>query len=145
MLGVVGEAAPNDALELALFPLPLVLFPGAILPLQIFEFRYRIMMHRLLHTNLCFGVIYNNAISGTAEVSCVGEVIKHERLVDNRFFLVCKGQERFRVNDVWKKEKATFKNGVSTTVVVEEHDNYKNATDKVTATDVFYTDVEPTS
>ncbi|RZC19780.1 hypothetical protein D0Y65_006572 [Glycine soja] len=86
MLGVVGEAAPNDALELALFPLPLVLFPGAILPLQIFEFRYRIMMHRLLHTNLCFGVIYNNAISGTDEVSCVGEVIKHERLVDNRFF-----------------------------------------------------------
>ncbi|XP_027332136.1 uncharacterized protein LOC113847319 [Abrus precatorius] len=90
----------QDMVELPLFPLPLVLFPGAILPLQIFEFRYRIMMHTLLHTDLRFGVIYNDAVSGTAEVGCVGEVVKHERLVDDRFFLVCKGQERFRVSNV---------------------------------------------
>ncbi|KAL6183992.1 hypothetical protein ACLB2K_045400 [Fragaria x ananassa] len=83
-----------------LFLLPLVLFPGAILPLQIFEFRYRMMMHSLLQTDLRFGVIYNNAVSGTADVGCVGEVVKHERLVDDRFFLICKGQERFRVTDL---------------------------------------------
>ncbi|MED6118382.1 hypothetical protein PIB30_002088 [Stylosanthes scabra] len=90
----------DDVVELPLFPLPLVLFPGAILPLQIFEFRYRIMMHTLLHTDLRFGVIYTDAVSGTADVGCVGEVIKHERLVDDRFFLICKGQERFRVTKV---------------------------------------------
>ncbi|KAK7243255.1 hypothetical protein RIF29_38047 [Crotalaria pallida] len=90
----------DDVIELPLFPLPLVLFPGAILPLQIFEFRYRIMMHTLLHTDLRFGVIYTDSVSGTADVGCVGEVIKHERLVDDRFFLICKGQERFRVNSV---------------------------------------------
>ncbi|KAK7351724.1 hypothetical protein VNO77_11377 [Canavalia gladiata] len=90
----------DDVVELPLFPLPLVLFPGAILPLQIFEFRYRIMMHTLLHTDLRFGVIYTDAVSGTADVGCVGEVIKHERLVDDRFFLICKGQERFRVTNV---------------------------------------------
>ncbi|CAL0327011.1 unnamed protein product [Lupinus luteus] len=92
--------SPNsdDVVELPLFPLPLVLFPGAILPLQIFEFRYRIMMHTLLHTDLRFGVIYTDAVSGTTDVGCVGEIIKHERLVDDRFFLICKGQERFRVN-----------------------------------------------
>ncbi|EYU36744.1 hypothetical protein ABFS82_14G295700 [Erythranthe guttata] len=87
----------NDVVELPLFPLPLVLFPGAILPLQIFEFRYRMMMHTLLHTDLRFGVIYTDSATGTADVGCVGEVIKHERLVDDRFFLICKGQERFRV------------------------------------------------
>jgi Lon protease-like protein len=27
----------------------------------------------------------------------VGEVIKHEQLVDDRFFMTCKGQDRFRV------------------------------------------------
>ena len=90
----------DDVVELPLFPLPLVLFPGAILPLQIFEFRYRIMMHTLLHSDLRFGVIYTDAVSGTANVGCVGEVIKHERLVDDRFFLICKGQERFRVTKV---------------------------------------------
>ncbi|KAH1244295.1 Glucose-induced degradation protein 8 [Glycine max] len=57
-------------------------------------------MHTLLHTDLRFGVIYNDAVSGTANVGCVGEVIKHECLVDDRFFLICKGQERFRVNSV---------------------------------------------
>ncbi|XP_076893768.1 uncharacterized protein LOC143545840 [Bidens hawaiensis] len=90
----------KDVVELPLFPLPLVLFPGAILPLQIFEYRYRIMMHTLLQTDLRFGVIYTDATTGTADVGCVGEVVKHERLVDDRFFIICKGQERFRVTKV---------------------------------------------
>ncbi|KAF4364161.1 hypothetical protein CsatB_008792 [Cannabis sativa] len=90
----------DDVVELPLFPLPLVLFPGAILPLQIFEFRYRMMMHTLLQTDLRFGVIYSDAVSGTADVGCVGEVVKHERLVDDRFFLICKGQERFRIGNI---------------------------------------------
>ncbi|PPD80787.1 hypothetical protein GOBAR_DD22279 [Gossypium barbadense] len=54
---------PDDVVELPIFPLPLVLFPGAILPLQIFEFRYRIMMHTLLHTDLRFGVIYSDSVT----------------------------------------------------------------------------------
>ncbi|KAK1305623.1 hypothetical protein QJS10_CPA10g01242 [Acorus calamus] len=87
----------NKLVELPLFPLPLVLFPGAILPLQIFEFRYRIMMHTLLQTDLRFGVIYSDNSNGGIEVGCVGEVVKHEKLNDDRFFLICKGQERFRV------------------------------------------------
>ncbi|KAJ0974156.1 hypothetical protein J5N97_016121 [Dioscorea zingiberensis] len=94
-----GGTGGDDLVELPLFPLPLVLFPGAILPLQIFEFRYRIMMHTLLQTDLRFGVIFSE--SGTvAEVGCVGEIVKHERLVDDRFFLICKGQERFRVSGI---------------------------------------------
>nr|GEX22636.1 lon protease 2-like [Tanacetum cinerariifolium] len=72
----------------------------AILPLQIFEYRYRIMMHTLLQTDLRFGVIYTDASTGTADVGCVGEVVKHERLVDDRFFIICKGQERFRVTKI---------------------------------------------
>ncbi|XP_061970020.1 uncharacterized protein LOC133692870 [Populus nigra] len=95
-----NDPKSDDVVELPLFPLPLVLFPGAILPLQIFEFRYRIMMHTLLHTDLRFGVIFSDAVSGTAEVGCVGEIVKHERLVDDRFFLICKGQERFRVTNI---------------------------------------------
>ncbi|KAL6960242.1 hypothetical protein U1Q18_016125 [Sarracenia purpurea var. burkii] len=88
---------PDDVIELPLFPLPLVLFPGAIVPLQIFEFRYRIMMHTLLQTDLRFGALYFDNATGAADIGCVGEVVKHEILVDDRFFLICKGQERFRV------------------------------------------------
>lgn len=95
-----GAGESSDVVELPLFPLPLVLFPGAVLPLQIFEFRYRIMMHTLLQTDLRFGVVYSDSATGAADVGCVGEVVKHERLVDDRFFLICKGQERFRVLDI---------------------------------------------
>lgn len=94
-----SSSSSAAAIELPLFPLPLVLFPGAVLPLQIFEFRYRIMMHTLLHTDLRFGVIFSDGAS-LAPVGCVGEVVKHERLADDRFFLICKGQERFRVLDL---------------------------------------------
>eukprot|EP00850_Spirogloea_muscicola_P014066 SM000098S25146 [mRNA] locus=s98:511770:514697:+ [translate_table: standard] len=88
----------DGLVELPLFPLPLVLFPGAVLPLQIFEYRYRIMMHTLLQTDLRFGVVYSGKDAGTASsIGCVGEVVKHERLADDRFFLICRGQERFRV------------------------------------------------
>lgn len=97
---VASEKDVESSVELPLFPLPLVLFPGAILPLQIFEFRYRIMMHTLLQTDLRFGVVYTDKTSGLAGVGCVGEVVKHERLVDDRFFMICKGQERFRVKNI---------------------------------------------
>ncbi|KAJ0257415.1 hypothetical protein HA466_0082830 [Hirschfeldia incana] len=91
----------DDLVELPLFPLPLVLFPGATIPLQIFEYRYRVMMQTLLQSDLRFGVVYSDAASGSAAgVGCVGEIVKHERLVDDRFFLICKGQERFRVTDL---------------------------------------------
>ncbi|GLJ23654.1 hypothetical protein SUGI_0447940 [Cryptomeria japonica] len=87
----------NGVVELPLFPLQLVLFPDANLSLQIYEYRYRMMMHTLLQTDLRFGVIYTDEFSGVVEVGCVAEVVKHERLLDGRFYLICKGQERFRV------------------------------------------------
>ncbi|GJP32984.1 hypothetical protein CLOM_g17562 [Closterium sp. NIES-68] len=91
----------DDLVELPLFPLPLVLFPGTALPLQIFEFRYRIMMQTLLQTDMRFGIIYTGKDAATAAaVGCVGQVIRHERLPDNRFFLICRGEERFRVVDI---------------------------------------------
>ncbi|KAJ3670468.1 hypothetical protein LUZ60_010792 [Juncus effusus] len=99
-----SPSVSTDLVELPIFPLPLVLFPGAVLPLQIFEFRYRIMMHTLLQTDLRFGVLFSNPSHSTdpssPEVGCVAEVVKHQRLVDDRFFLICKGQERFRISRI---------------------------------------------
>jgi ATP-dependent protease La (LON) substrate-binding domain len=101
----------SNLVELPIFPLPLVLFPGATLPLQIFEFRYRIMMRTLLQTDLRFGVLFSNLMpsstdpsSALVEVGCVAEVVKHQRLVDDRFFLICKGQVRDYISFVGKAE-----------------------------------------
>lgn len=94
----------SSAVELPIFPLPLVLFPGAILPLQIFEFRYRIMMHTLLNSDLRFGVLFSSSSDSDTAVGCVAEVLKHEKLADDRFFLIAKGQERFRINRILRSK-----------------------------------------
>ncbi|KAM1024476.1 hypothetical protein ACFX13_038472 [Malus domestica] len=58
------------------------------------------MMHSFLQTDLHFRVIYSDDVSSTADVGCVSKVFKHERLVNDWFFLICKGQERFQITDL---------------------------------------------
>ncbi|MGR8921535.1 MAG: LON peptidase substrate-binding domain-containing protein [Gammaproteobacteria bacterium] len=52
-----GNAEPNDAEEIALFPLGLVLFPGGRLPLRIFEARYVDMVGDCMREQRPFGVV----------------------------------------------------------------------------------------
>jgi len=63
--------------ELPLFPLPeVVLFPGRPLPLQIFEFRYRIMMNTILEGDRRFGVLmWDPEQNKVSAVGCCAEII----------------------------------------------------------------------
>ncbi|NJO93729.1 MAG: LON peptidase substrate-binding domain-containing protein, partial [Hydrococcus sp. RM1_1_31] len=85
--------------ELPLFPLPeVVLFPGRPLPLHIFEFRYRIMMNTILEDDRRFGVLMVDPVSGEiAKVGCCAEVIRFQKLPDDRMKIITLGQQRFRV------------------------------------------------
>ena len=47
----------NDWSELPLFPLNTVLFPGMVLPLHIFEERYKLMIGRCMEGSRPFGVV----------------------------------------------------------------------------------------
>jgi ATP-dependent Lon protease len=87
--------------ELPLFPLPeLVLFPGRRLPLQIFEFRYRMMMNSILQGDRRFGVLMIDPnTEEIAKVGCCAEVIHYQRLADDRMKIMTLGQQRFRVLD----------------------------------------------
>jgi ATP-dependent Lon protease len=87
--------------ELPLFPLPeVVLFPGRPLPLHIFEFRYRIMMNTILESDRRFGVLMWDPNQGRAvSVGCCAEVIRFERLPDDRMMILALGQQRFRILD----------------------------------------------
>jgi ATP-dependent Lon protease len=92
--------------ELPLFPLPeVVLFPGRPLPLHIFEFRYRIMMNTILDSDRRFGVLMWDPTQGQAvTVGCCAEIVKFERMPDDRMMVICLGQQRFRVLD-YTREK----------------------------------------
>ncbi len=88
--------------ELPLFPLPdVVLFPQEILPLHIFESRYRIMLRAVLEADKRFGVVrWDPKANKMATVGCCAEIIQHQTAEDGRSNIVTLGQQRFRVLDL---------------------------------------------
>ncbi len=89
-----------------LFPLDVVLFPAAPLPLHIFEPRYKEMIRELLDTKEQFGVVRALA-EGIADVGCTAEIVAlAKEYEDGRMDIVTEGRERFEVMQV--NEERTF-------------------------------------
>ncbi len=88
--------------ELPLFPLPeVVLFPNEVLPLHIFESRYRIMLKSVLETDSLFGVVkWDPNTKSMANVGCCAHIIKHQTADDGRSNIITIGQQRFQVLEV---------------------------------------------
>ena len=88
--------------ELPLFPLPeVVLFPQEVLPLHIFESRYRIMLKSVLETDSMFGVIkWDSNTKSMANVGCCAQIIKHQTAEDGRSNIITIGQQRFQILEI---------------------------------------------
>ena len=88
--------------ELPLFPLPeVVLFPQEVLPLHIFESRYRIMLQSVLESDSMFGVIkWDPTTKNMAKVGCCAQIIKHQTAEDGRSNIITLGQQRFQVLEI---------------------------------------------
>jgi Lon protease-like protein len=95
---------------LALFPLQTVLFPGVMLPLNIFEERYKRMIGRCIALKEPFGVVLIREgfeVGGPAEPHEVGTtaVIKSAlRFNDDQMFISAEGQTRFRIQQLIQQE-----------------------------------------
>jgi Lon protease-like protein len=92
----------GSLLEIPLFPLHVVLFPGMALPLHIFEPRYRRMTDDCLDSNLPMGIVL--AMPGSthgheipARVGTFARIVDYERLPDGRFNLLTTGTQRFHI------------------------------------------------
>jgi Lon protease-like protein len=89
--------------ELALFPLPLVLFPGVPLPLHIFEPRYQRMLADIGAQDQLFGLSFFDATNSPGDVpavghiGCVAEVTEVQPLPDNRSNILTIGLIRYRL------------------------------------------------
>ena len=90
---------PLAVRELPLFLLSgVVLFPREVLPLHIFEYRYRIMLKTVLETDQRFGVVNCDPETGEpSTVGCCTEILQHHPMEGDRSAIVTRGQERFRV------------------------------------------------
>jgi hypothetical protein len=86
---------------LPLFPLQLVVFPGAATPLHIFEERYREMVGQAEADGTEFGIVRTiargeqNGIANTGCTVTVESVVT--RYPDGRFDVITRGQRRFQV------------------------------------------------
>lgn len=84
--------------ELPLFPLQgIVLFPGSLLPLHIFEQKYRSMLEDVIARDRRFGVINVDSDNVMADVGCVAEVVQVEKYGDGTSNIIAVGAERFKV------------------------------------------------
>lgn len=85
---------------LPLFPLEVVLLPGAPLPLHIFEPRYKEMMGECRADDAPFGVV-RVLEQGIAEIGCTAEIVTvTKEYPDGRLDLVAEGRKRFEVLEV---------------------------------------------
>lgn len=94
--------------SMPLFPLNTVLFPGQLLPLHIFEDRYRQMIGECLQTGGPFGVVLirdgeevGDPNTEPYPIGTTAHIVQAERLADGRLNIICVGNARFRVQQTF--------------------------------------------
>lgn len=102
-----GDGEQVEIMQLPLFPLKnVVLFPSMILPLHIFEMRYREMIGRCIEENLQFGVVLidqGHEVGGFAKPHMVGtaaRIVRAQRESDGRMNITVVGTQRFRIQEI---------------------------------------------
>jgi len=91
-----------SAIELPLFPLNVVLFPGVVLPLHIFEPRYRQMIVECQQQQTPFGVVLAKPesvplLEEPYSVGTMAEIRDLSQMEDGRYILMATGMQRFRI------------------------------------------------
>ena len=92
--------------NLPLFPLHTVLFPGATIPLQIFEDRYKKMINYCLESDSMFGIVLikeGDEVGGPAiphNVGTVANITNTREISGGRIYISVLGTKRFRINEI---------------------------------------------
>ncbi len=90
--------------RISLFPLNVVLFPGELLPLHIFEPRYRRMVRACLDEKSPFGMLLALP-NGVAHVGCSAEILEvTKRYEDGRMDILTVGRDPYRVVDLFTED-----------------------------------------
>ena len=99
----------DESMEIPLFPLHTVLCPGIVVPLHIFEERYRALTRHCLETGAPFGIVLirdgraGGATGGTLALAGVGalvEIREADRFPDGRYQLLAAATGRFTIDSV---------------------------------------------
>lgn len=97
---------PDSTLQIPVFPLNnLLVYPGRVLPLHVFELRYRALIRDVLMGDRRFAMAvfkpgWESDYEGRPAIHpiiCIGSIVKYNELPDGRFLLLFKGELRGRV------------------------------------------------
>ncbi len=94
----------GETVEIPLFPLGTVLFPRQVLPLHIFEERYKLMIGECIDRQRPFGIVaikQGREVGGGAvpfEVGTTANIVDVQPFPDGRLNLRCLGHRPFRIN-----------------------------------------------
>jgi Lon protease-like protein len=87
-------------MKIPLFPLDVVLFPGAPLSLHIFEPRYREMITECIAGNAAFGVVRAQR-DGLAIIGCTAQIVRVlHAYPDGRSDILTQGVDRFEIEQL---------------------------------------------
>jgi Lon protease-like protein len=88
----------GDGVELPIFELPVVILPGELLPLHIFEERYKRMIGHCLDNAEPFGIVFRDEGGNAHRIGCMARVTEVvERFDDGRMNVVVAGEQPFKV------------------------------------------------
>lgn len=116
-----------DALDrIPIFPLPqVVFFPEAVLPLHVFEPRYRVMLRDCLTTHGAMAIVQvlpgedDQGRPRIAEIAGGGIVVEHQPLGDGRSNIVVVGKARLRLHEI-DQDDATVPYRIARATVLED-------------------------
>lgn len=115
--------------ELPLFPLPIVLFPGAPLPLHIFEPRYQEMLRDVRAADQTFGLSYFDASESTSDeppighIGCAAEIVEMQNAPDGRANIMTVGVARYTLESYVETDRMYLVGKVRFFEDVPETDN----------------------
>ena len=91
---------PDDTRELPIFELPAVLLPGELMPLHIFEERYKLMVGDAIEAGEPFGIVFRDDDGGARNVGCTARVADVvDRFDDGRLNVIVAGELPFKILD----------------------------------------------
>lgn len=95
----------GDGVELPIFELPMVILPGELLPLHIFEERYKRMIGHCLENAEPFGIVFRDEGGNAHRIGCMARVTEVlERFEDGRMNVVVAGEQPFKVLERFEEQ-----------------------------------------
>jgi Lon protease-like protein len=91
-------------ITIPLFPLGLVLMPQLLLPLHIFEDRYKLMISECLNAHKEFGIVFFNG-NEICNIGCTTRILRVlKRYDDGRMDIGTKGDKRFIIHELHEEK-----------------------------------------